>query len=137
MSRFLISPFFIISLFLLILVLHILAMSFGWYWKYDNIFDNLHHFLGGFWVAAVFFYVFKQYPQIFDTRKNWLATLILALGFVALVGVAWEFFEFTFDRIFADKEIFPRAQISVADTMADLFFNLVGGLLFIFVIRYL
>ena len=129
MSRFLISPAFIIGLFLLIFVLHVLALIFGWYWNFPN-FDNVHHFLGGAWIASLFFYLRAKRPHIFDTRRNFWVALVVVLSFVSLAGVAWEFFEFSFDTFLGEPQGLPKAQLGVTDTMADLFFDLLGGALF-------
>jgi len=130
MSKFLISPLLIFSLFFIILGLHILAMIFGWYWSIPN-FDNVHHFLGGFWSIAIFFHFLKNRPGLFDPLGNFWATLIFGLGFAALAGTAWEFFEFSIDQIFVIGEISPVAQLGLRDTMGDLFFDFLGGLVFV------
>ena len=128
MSKFLISPAFIFGIFIVIFVLHILALSFGWYLSIRN-FDNLHHFLGGVWAAAVFFYFLNRKPGIVDVKKSFLAALALGMSFAVFAGLLWEIFEFTFDYFFAPLG-FPRAQLGLNDTMGDLFFDLLGGLVF-------
>ena len=132
MPKFLISPYLIFGLLLIILALHALAIILGWYSNQGN-FDNVHHLLGGFWVAAVFFYFISSRPQIFRPETSFLATVIFGLGFVGLAGIGWELFEFSFDKMFADKNIFPRAQLGIEDTMSDFLFDLGGGLAFILV----
>lgn len=120
---------FIFGLLLFILLLHVLAIVNSWYWVYSW-FDMPMHFLGGFWLATVFFY-FKpslefQNPK-FAKLPNYLITAIITLGFVALVGVLWEFFEFLCDVFISSRGYLAVSQLGTADTMSDLFFDLVGG----------
>lgn len=129
MSKFLVSHYFILGLFLIIFILHVLALIFGWYWSSKN-FDNSHHFLGGIWIASLFFYFLIKKSHIFDIHKSFWATLIFTLSFGALAGLSWEFFEFSFDTFVGGPLALPKAQLGVSDTMADLFFDLVGGLVF-------
>lgn len=53
------------------------------------------------------------------------------LGFVALVGIGWEWFEFCFDEFIAVRNSWGLTQLGLADTMADLFFDLLGALVVI------
>ena len=54
----------------------------------------------------------------------WLVPLFV-IGFVALIGVAWEMHEFVLDLAIGG----PIRQEGLADTMADLFNDLSGGIL--------
>jgi len=130
-----ISLKFVIGLFIVILVFHTLAVINNWYWTCNWI-DMPMHFLGGLWLALLFFYFINPklspYGRPPEGRQinnyEWLITLISVLGFVILVGVLWEFFEFLFDVFIASKGYLAVAQQGTADTMADLFFDLLGGL---------
>lgn len=51
----------------------------------------------------------------------------MILGFVALGGLGWEFYEFLCDKFIAQNGFMETSQISLIDTMTDLFFDLVGG----------
>ena len=73
---------------------------------------------------------------------NLFILLILTLSFVALVGVLWEFFEFTYDAIVRNgnyAETIRMFGYSVKDlykdTLGDLFFDLLGGLICYFYIE--
>ena len=94
-------------------------------------FDDLLHFLGGFWVAALFGYLINRWGLTSIDNKFWLK-LLLGLGFVALVGILWEFHEFIADW-FLQK---PLMQEGIGDTMSDLFFDLLGGSVFIVFYHY-
>lgn len=132
-----VSSKLIIGLLTFILVVHILASIYHWYWVYPW-FDMPMHFLGGFWLAMLFFY-FKpsfefQNPK-FNKLPNCLITVIIVLGFVALVGVLWEFFEFLCDAFIAANGYMEASQLGVGDTIGDLFFDLLGGLTLILTLK--
>ena len=121
---------FLASVIYLILIIFISGNYFGWYQHYWWL-DDLTHFLGGFWVAALFYYLDKRWQLLtINGRRFWLQ-LILGLGFVALVGLLWEFSEFLGDW-YLQK---PLLQLGVVDTISDLFWDLMGGLVF-FKVRY-
>jgi len=65
----------------------------------------------------------------FDEEKfAGLKNLIIPLGVAALLGVGWEFFEWIGDHTFLQWYTLPLAQLTLNDTMADLLFDLLGGL---------
>jgi len=128
------SPYFLITLIWLIAVLNFCGLYLGWYWSVRN-FDSFHHFLGGVWIAGLSFYFFRKKPQFFDTGRSRTATLVFILGLAALAGIFWEFFEFGVDQILINRELAPVAQATLRDTLADLFFDLLGGLVFVILYR--
>lgn len=133
-----ISSKFILGLLVFIIGLHVFATIYSWYWTYTW-FDMPMHFLGGFWLAIVFLYLnpdFKIPNPRFTKLPNYLITIVITLGFVALIGVFWEFFEFLFDIFVSSKGYLGVAQQGVADTMSDLFFDLLGGLVFLIICKY-
>ena len=117
-----------------LLVLIILAIAIfnfagigqGWYWTIWW-YDIPLHLAGGALVALLFFYLFREKWHIFDFREHPFAAFILAMGFVALIGVLWELFEYGVDVIVLAKHSFPSAQPSLADTMGDFVNDLLGG----------
>jgi hypothetical protein len=129
----------VIISFLGIFTLHIVATVFHWYW-YIKWLDVPMHFLGGFISAVLFFWLFgRALPHFVHLYKHFAVTLIFVLGWCALIGVLWEFFEFGLDFFFI-PERFAKAfeQAGVADTMADLFMDLIGGTTFALItkVRY-
>ncbi|MBI4134527.1 MAG: hypothetical protein HY471_00245 [Candidatus Sungbacteria bacterium] len=54
--------------------------------------------------------------------------VIIILG-VLIVGTMWEIVEFLRDTYFALPRGIPPAQLSYADTLSDMMYNLVGGTL--------
>lgn len=86
------------------------------------------HFLGGFWVGALAVRFFNL-PGKMPVDSSTIFVIFLVLSAVSLVGILWEFSEFIFDQ-FSFFGHNPRLlqQQGVADTMSDLFFDLLGGL---------
>lgn len=116
---------------LLFLIFMIVAHAFSvWLLFYHNIWwiDIMLHTLGGAWVATLFFLLKNTYaPRLSSTAPLWFY-LVLACGVVMLIGVAWEWFEYTFDILFAAENAAWRAQLGLPDTMGDLLADLIGGL---------
>lgn len=86
-------------------------------------FDIPMHFVGGLAVSTSYFLLLKH-----AQKKNYLgkmhetAFFAFVIALVGLTAVLWEFAEFI-----ADAVIQINSQLSLADTMADLFLGLVGG----------
>ena len=102
------------SLIFLIFLLNYLAEKFYWYsaiWW----FDMLMHFLGGFWLGLLFFYIFPP-------KDNLIRSAIGALLFVLFIGLGWELFEVALNNMIAGE------TFDYVDTISDLFFDLSGGL---------
>lgn len=116
-------------LFFLIATFHILAVINHWYWKFPWI-DIPAHVTGGIWLGMIFFYFI--YPRLQITNYQLPITIFLAVSFVALLGVLWEFYEFSYD-FFISKSLYFGNNFLIEkriDVIKDLFFDLVGGLLF-------
>jgi hypothetical protein len=92
--------------------------------------STLLHGSGGFvtaWTLVLFFQILKAPLQI-QVSPTWFLFFCI-IAFVALVGVLWEFAEFGHDMLFPDSRFVY--QMSIADTMWDLFMDLVGVVLFL------
>ncbi len=102
------------ALFLVIFVLglNMLAMKFYWYYSIWH-FDMLMHFLGGFFIGLMAFYLFVS--------RNFSVSLAKILFFVFLVGAGWEIFEILVN-VFITGHLF-----NLADSVSDIFFDLAGG----------
>lgn len=115
----------IVILLIIIIILHLFGIAYFYFhpWiSYESAFgyDKLLHFLGGFWIALFFYHQIKI--------KNFLFLIAAAVT----VGVFWEFFEFFWDNTFHYWIKMPAAQASLADTIWDLFWDFVGGLIISF-----
>ena len=128
------EAYFVLFLLIFILSFHILALVNFWYWSIDWL-DIPMHFLGGLWVALFFFWILKKrFVQVSQVLEgNFLLLGILSLGFVSLIGIGWEFYEFLYDKYLAEESVLFQA--GVADTIADLFFDLIGGLVAVLVYK--
>lgn len=105
-----------------IVAVHYLFFFTDWYQSY-YVFDMAMHCAAGAWLGAFGGYFFFARGRLVATSSVYAALTIL--GFAALVGVLWEFHEFIFDLCITDPS--RIMQTSVADTMSDLFFDLLGA----------
>lgn len=107
---------------LVVLWVHLLFLTVYpayYYWAGTDI---LMHTAGGASMACI---ALAVWPQKSDWRR-WVAML----GFVALIGIFWEWYEF-----FSDLLVGTFTQPGLADTMADLFFDLFGATV-VFLVAY-
>lgn len=125
----------IVSLGLFIAIIHSVAMLNNWYWRFGWI-DMPMHFLGGVFAGMVFVWLFRKFMGYLDLRDKFLVSTILLLGFVTLVGVFWEFYEFIYDLFISPREWNAFTQQGIQDTMGDLFFDILGGLTAALFIRF-
>lgn len=118
----------LLALIVLIAAAHIIGSANSWYWKFLWL-DTIMHLLGGAWVALLFVYLFEERFKLLNLSKNFLATLILAIGFVLFVGVLWEFFEYFRDAYIAHvPQNTPRPHPNLyLDTLKDLLNDSLGG----------
>ncbi|MEK7183610.1 MAG: hypothetical protein AAB776_03180 [Patescibacteria group bacterium] len=121
------------SIFLL-LVVHGLAILSGWY-ENNRWFDIPMHFLGGVVIALLALAIWNLCIQKItfqpELKSGWrfLVYVVGILGFVAIVGIAWEWYEFLFDNLVkALSYNLPKTQMSIGDTMVDLLLDIAGGL---------
>ncbi len=120
-----------------VLFVHVIALGMGLYSSVEW-FDVPMHFFGGYAVALLALAVWNWISDTVDIRSktvsaNPYARLVLegifVAGFVMIIGVAWEWYEFLFDQ-FATSLVreLGVAQPGLGDTMDDLFNDIVGGI---------
>ena len=102
------------------------TLAYGFHFEYWWV-DVILHFLGGLWTFVLARYIAARYGLEISGRGKNLAALVLFISFVALVGVAWEWFEFFYDR-YVFHTGFTYLPGVFEDTLADLFFDLFGAL---------
>lgn len=108
---------------IVVALLHIAAMLLGWYEQIIWL-DIPMHFLGGvsIGISAYFFLVHtKVQTSNFDNK---LFGFLVILALTGLAAIAWEILEYSLDTMFNTE-----LQRSIADTMKDLAFGLIGGAL--------
>ena len=105
---------------------HVLGIANSWYWDYWW-YDIPLHLAGGAWLGAVFYYVFVQKKAAIDYGSDLATTLILALGFVALIGLIWEFYEYFYDVFISGRHGLLHVQAGLSDTFKDLINDIIGG----------
>ncbi|MBM2817770.1 MAG: seg [Parcubacteria group bacterium] len=104
----------------IVAALHFSALQFYLYWRFWW-FDILTHFLGGFWVALSFLWLFFQFGFVNIIKNNKSYNLAVAFLASLFVGVMWEAFEYYFGIAVTD------ASNYITDTAMDISFDLVGG----------
>lgn len=113
-----------------VLLLHTAGLLFHLYWIFPW-YDIPLHFGGGFAMGAFGLAFWHQGIEEVKFKSSlqrhlaiWLVPLFV-IAFVALVGVLWEMHEFVLDMAIGG----PIRQEGLADTMADFFNDLSGGVL--------
>lgn len=114
-----------------VLVLHL----FGMFYLYGawHSYDMVMHFLGGAAMGLLALSLWDRYIKnvTFTVKHRWSKRIFFTfciLGFTAMVGVVWEWYEFAFDMfVLPGLDGWVVSQPSVADTMADLFLDLSGA----------
>lgn len=120
---------FLVGTILAVGVLHAFALLFHWYffvWWYDV----MMHALGGFAMVilgSIAWDVLVRNARI-ATPFLWVMQLGFVLGFVAMIGIGWEWFEGLCDAFLSSAYGMPTAQLGLVDTMLDLYFDLFGAL---------
>lgn len=103
------------------------AKGFGAYLLFPWL-DMPTHFCGGL-AITYFFLAAIAHSQVQIGRIPRLIHLLASLGLTAITAVVWEFIEFS-----ADIALGTRMNLGVSDTLSDLFFGLLGGVVMIAVV---
>ena len=112
----------------LILAVHAWAEITSAYFTYLWM-DMPMHFAGGAWIAsAAYYFFFLRGSSYKISISGWIGVLFL-VGVSVIVGVWWEFFEFSVDYLFVHRFGGLAIQGGLADTLSDLFFDFTGGFL--------
>lgn len=100
-----------------------LALKFYWYVAIPW-FDHLTHFLGGLFLAFLFSMVLR--------RVSWSPRryFFLSILFVAAIGGLWELYELSVQELVGSIPF-----VTLSDSMSDLFFDVLGGVVGWLVVR--
>ena len=125
------AVFSIISLFFVSLI----SIWLGLYVRWVN-YDNFMHFLGGVSVGmfalAIRTFIGKNYRA---TGIPWWYDFLFVVGFVMIIGVVWECYEFIQDQTIAHSLHWASVQSSVRDTLGDLIWDGIGALTSFYIFR--
>lgn len=114
-----------------VIFFHIIGLIalYSWYPGYDI----FMHFAGGAAMAVLGFAMFDHLIKnvTFKSKKIWVKRLfyfLVIVGFVMIIGVAWEWHEYISDQLLAPLFHWTvPAQPSVSDTMKDLLDDFLGA----------
>ncbi len=118
--------------------LHLPAVLSDWYffyWWYDVMMHALGGVAMGFLGALVWEWLRNE--PIVKTERELILEGIFVIGFVAFVGIGWEWAEALADAIVLPHLRIADAQLGLIDTMLDLYFDLFGAVVsFLFLRMY-
>jgi len=109
-----------------VFLLNLVGMYFNWYEFFW--FDMVLHYLGGFFIALLFYHYLR--PHFLPNVK--LHNFLVLVGAVMFIGVVWEFFEYILNqtaREAAQAAFGLRVDFmgDMNDTMTDLLMDMLGG----------
>ena len=100
---------------------HFLGITTDLYTLWDPWYDKMMHWLGGSFAAALGMMIVSRRVDIM--RSSGKSIFVASVSFALFVGILWE--------ISQALTVVPRftEKISSADTILDLFFDVLGGLM--------
>ncbi|MBI2484585.1 hypothetical protein HYW18_00270 [Candidatus Uhrbacteria bacterium] len=111
----------------LVLVTHVIAITTGLYFSVFE-FDSLMHFSGGFAIGMLGLAIHHHMTDKHHLAGHpWWYHTLFVVGFTLLIAVAWEFHEYILDNTVGARFDWPKSQVSIGDTMLDLFLGGIGG----------
>ncbi len=116
---------FSILMLAIIFVVNILGMYLNWYEFFG--FDMILHFLGGFFVALLFFHYLR--PHFLPKAKA--QNMLILVGATMFIGVVWEFAEYVANQMFSESAsaafgIRIDFMGNLDDTIKDLLMDMLG-----------
>jgi len=110
-------------LILFILLIHLAALYFSWYFTVWW-FDIFMHLLGGAFAFLIAYRLYLFWPQI--------NKFLFLFGGVFFIAIVWEIFEYL---VYRQTNLFNL--ISFSDSLKDIFFGLIGAIGCYFYLRYI
>lgn len=117
-----------------IILAQIIALFTDLYGRFPSL-DIPMHLGGGFAMSMLALAIHHQMTSARHNRGHVLHHLLFVLGFTMLIAVAWEFHEYLIDETIGKWDNWPKMQLSISDTMGDLFNGLVGSLVAFWIFR--
>lgn len=120
---------------LTVIIVHVILMAANVYGMLPDI-DNLLHFSGGLVMAMLAIAIHHDMTDKHDLQGHplWYHFLFV-IGFVMLIGVAWEFHEYVLDNTAVVWWGWPKNQLNLADTMLDFVMDALGGTVAFFIFK--
>lgn len=113
---------------ILVFLVHVIAIGLLRIYQIFPAFDIPMHFLGG--VAITYFFlqsVISAYEEELLGKPTYQLIMMLIVLLTATTTVLWEFSEWTIDHF-----LLTSTQVSIADTMLDMFLGIIGGVVVVF-----
>ena len=115
-SWFFIFPFLVLIIYLILMLFLKIYLIFPWY-------DIPVHIIGGASLAITYFLTLQYFQKEKYLDMNGFFEVLFIFALVSLTAIFWELFEF-----FVSYLTGWISQGDLQDTMADLFFGMLGGL---------
>ena len=107
----------------------LLLFIFGWLFylagsfSYISWLDNILHFTGGMILGFTYFLILRYFESREYLKLNRFFMIFFVIALVSLTVVLWEFYQFLLG-FFTNIPV----QLTLEDTLFDLFLGLLGGL---------
>lgn len=128
---------YIICLLAVMTVIHFTAVSVGLYEQSVIWIDKVLHIMAGIAIAMSWHWIMRRSLKTSTENVPMLITISSTIGFVLLIALFWEIFEFAYWKgvpEWANK--FKFYSPTIVDVLSDMVSNLIGGIIFsIFVSR--
>jgi uncharacterized membrane protein YjdF len=111
-------------LIVLCLFLHVGGSVRGWYHLFYPFYDKVVHLASSITIAVLGFVAVVIMDQYTAIKMNRPMIVVFVIIFTMAIGSFWEISEFVYDNLFG-----TQLQIDLEDTMYDLIFDLVGGII--------
>lgn len=127
---------YLLVLIFLIFVVHVAALWNEIYYTHSWV-DIPMHMAGGVFIGLLFYYLFVERHGYLNPNEHPWTFLLLGLGFTALIGVAWEWYEYFSQVYIQHTVVWGLAEpYALFDTLFDLFNDIFGGAVAILLVRF-
>lgn len=112
--------------------IHFTAVSMGLYEQSVIWIDKVLHIMAGIAIAMSWFWIMRRALKTPAENVPMLITISSTIGFVLLIGLFWEIFEFAYWKgapEWANK--FKFYSPTIVDVLSDMVSNLIGGIVFL------
>ena len=111
-------------LIVLSLYLSVSGRVLGWYHLFYPFYDKIAHLVSSITIAVLGFVAAVIMDQYTEIKMNRSLIVFFVIIFTMSLGAFWEITEFLSDNLFG-----TQLQVGLGDTMYDLIFDLMGGII--------